>query len=412
MTEVGLSWDMFTAAIAVWLTGLIISFRFLKPGPALLCTTLKVLFPVVFFTWFDYGQFRFFDDIHYFSKALILKHSGITPLDSLLGLSPVPLTKKIGGDHTLYYWWNLFAFQLFGVHYWSAIFLNIFLTFVACLNLIDLLKGYGFSERFRVGFAVFFLLHWDIITWSSLVNLKDTLVLTLSSICILSIDKMLARFSASSQESNLTENIRKPSLLWLIPLIIALILLLQIRHYLPPLIILAVTVYCLAKLPLRKAIPLGLIGIIGIALLKPWESKSLSLLNFSGLPFKSIRFILMPYFWTVDYDYRFTEPAQFLHWIFFPFAVIGAIRLWQAVPRSRFLTLFFFAVVLFYAAVPQLQGTRQRFQLTIIIALFQFNGVVSLLTHKERQRQLQDSVPRYAATLRDSRAPQLVHHRP
>ena len=43
-----------------------------------------------------------------------------------------------------------------------------------------ILHRLGFSRGYIRGCLVFFLFHWELLVWSSLLNLKDTLVMTLT----------------------------------------------------------------------------------------------------------------------------------------------------------------------------------------------------------------------------------------
>src|SRR5207247_646202 len=45
-----------------------------------------------------------------------------------------------------------------------------------------ILHRLGFSRGYIRGCLVFFLFHWELLVWSSLLNLKDTLVMTLTII--------------------------------------------------------------------------------------------------------------------------------------------------------------------------------------------------------------------------------------
>src|SRR5581483_1368055 len=84
------------------------------------------------------------------------------------------------GYHVLYTWWNLLAQHLFGQHYYSSVFLNVLSTFVSGFVFVRILRLLNFPTAYQRGALIFFLLHWDVLVWSSFVNLKDILVMTLT----------------------------------------------------------------------------------------------------------------------------------------------------------------------------------------------------------------------------------------
>src|SRR5438046_1080340 len=59
-----------------------------------------------------------------------------------------------GRVHIIYPWWNLVAIWLFGEHYYSPVFLNVGLTFLAGYFLHRTLGLVGFEKRYRQAFYV------------------------------------------------------------------------------------------------------------------------------------------------------------------------------------------------------------------------------------------------------------------
>jgi hypothetical protein len=363
VVEVGFSNEIVIASVSVLLFGSLITCRSLSLFPSLLIATLKVSIPLFFFSWLDEKQYQYLDDVKYVAKALSLRDGGYTAWNTLIGTAPSSLRLAIQGDHVLYYWWNLLAFHLFGTHYWSAIFLNVGLTFVAALAGGKVWMSLGLTKHHTKYIVAFLLLHWDVLMWSSLINLKDTIVATITLIAFWNGIEVLERRRGFH----------------LLSLFICLLLLSKIRHYVPP-----IFVGCMALtfgIKTRGWLPLfgAALSFLGVIVLRPWESNELGSFNFSNLPFKCIRFVLMPYFWQIESSLDFMEVPQFFHWVAFPLAVFGAWRLIREYPASHFLFIYFSAMVLFYASVPMLQGPRQRFQLVGIFALCQFYGASVLL---------------------------------
>ncbi len=133
--------------------------------------------PLLFFGEFFDGSWCMADDLCYFNDSAAMLRGGFNPISVLITPDGIDaLTTAAVGHHVLYYWWNMVAMYLFGEHYYAAIFLNVVLTFVTGFFLVRIARLLGFSRNYQIGLLLFYLLHWDIITWGSFVNLKDCLV--------------------------------------------------------------------------------------------------------------------------------------------------------------------------------------------------------------------------------------------
>jgi hypothetical protein len=256
----------------------------------------------------------------------------------------------------------------------------------------------GFSRNYERAFMIFFLLHWDLITWSSFVNLKDMIVLflTISSMyCFASLGRQDRRLSAKGVLGYY--------------LLIGLIFFLfgMLRYYLPILVMGGVALWSLVELRrrgLRNLMPvIGLIllcigPVIVMKFVGPAAHESASAGEDLGSYFQptlplypAIRFFLMPQFWTLQADESFLFVSAFMHWMLFIPLIFGAISLWKYSPTTRLLLCYSMVTILFYSMVTELQGYRHRMQLTFIISWCQFQAIWSFLgissaVHAARER--------------------------
>jgi len=375
----GLNFSICMTALAVIVASTLMASRVVPGWLALLLACIRVAVPFFFFALFDTGQWRFIDDLDYFYLSLGMWETGYTPWSILTNSHGGPLVSVIvGSSHTLFYWVNILAFSLFGPHYYAPIFLNIFFTFVSGYFLFKIADHLSFTTGYRQSLFVFFILHWDIVAWSSFVDLKDPVVLMLTTAAFLLIQAAISEFKIR----------------YLIGLSGVLFLFTTIRHYVPPLVVLATAGWVLLQWrDSRKYILLSLFG-LGALLLKPWDTQYMDYFQIQNPLYPALRFILMPQFWTVESPGEdFIEVPQFFHWCFFIPMLLGFLRLAWISPRFRLFLIYFGIMVLFYAVVPQLQGVRQRFQLSFVIIWGQFHFLWEL--HKfSISRSLSDPASR------------------
>jgi hypothetical protein len=167
----------------------------------------------------------------------------------------------------------------------------------------------------------------------------------------------------------------------------------MLRHYVPPIFIVTCGLWIAIQWRHPRKFLLIPIVALGILLLEPWNTKYMDYVRLSVPFYPAIRFMLMPQFWTVlSPGEDFIEIPQFFHWIMFVPMVCGFFFLGRKNPRFRLMILYFGAIVLFYAMVPELQGVRQRFQLTGIIAWGQFHALF-LLHHLVSSYKVRSHLP-------------------
>jgi len=359
MTE-GLSPDLALAALAAFLGAAAIARRWLGWGTALAVAALKVLFLLAWFGLFDTGTVRSLDDLTYYGESSRLVASGAAPWE--LVTDPA-LARELfvvaGGQHVGYYVWNVLALWLFGDHYWSAVFLNVVCTVVAAGALVRLMELAGYGPRAVRAAAVFFLLHWDVFAWSSLLNYKDSLVLCLSAWMVLQGTRFALR----------------PGWRPLLPLLGLSALLAFLRWYAPLLLLVALGVHAAFGARGRRRTAL-LAGALLLALVLRPIGVDASAVQPGGLLPGAVRFLTTPRPWAIEPGARFLLIPAVLHWLLLPVAAWGAVGVWRRHPAARLALLWFAVVVAFYAVVPALSGPRQRFQASFVLALLQFHGLL------------------------------------
>jgi hypothetical protein len=220
-----------------------------------------------------------------------------------------------------------------------------------------------FPRPYRQAALAFFLLHWDVAAWSSFLNMKEILVMTLT---LAALHEALRFFGRPSPG---------PVLFFFA----ALGALLFLRFYVPFVLLLAVFGYLLEKeRSLRRTAALLLIAaaILGLAwwrfdggmsfarYLRPAEI-------FWGIP----HFLLTPLPWNLSPGYRFLYVPSWL-WLALAAPSLGAIPfLWRRHPHARLLFIYLGLLVLLYAVAPDLRGPRHRVQVTFLFAWMEFHAL-------------------------------------
>ena len=235
----------------------------------------------------------------------------------------------------------------------------------------------GFSQRYSKGLAIFFMLHYEILSWSSFVNIKDNLVVVLEIMIFASLLKFLASF-----------NVRA-----LISGFLATIALISTRFYVIFLLLSNFVLTSFSFFNYKKSVLFLFIGSIAsfYTLVDVFPNlfefdRALSAFSryssFDNPIFEGLRFLLTPspevYLSNMEPKYGFCYLALFLHHIFLPLTMIGFIKL----SKNRLffpIALFLIQIVIFYALVPSSIGPRHRYQVVWIFVWCQFHALWALL---------------------------------
>lgn len=354
----GLTVDLLIAAMWCGLFGFLVARRVLPLPLALSVVFAKVMIPVVYFAWFFDGTWTFLDDTAYLDQGREMLQLGYTPLTALAGMKGIRQMMSLShGVHFLYGWWNLLAQYLFGVHYYSAILLNVVVTFICGLFSIHLLRELKFDEQYQRWFMLFFLLHWDVLAWSSFTNLKDVVVMMLTCASLLLLVKFFAR----------------PRLLTLVLCGLVLFIFSWIRFYLPFLILIVAGLWVFSQWHNRRKYFLIPVILVTFYLIFPWRSSELAFVQPAGFIGGILRFPLTPRFWNVEANYSFLSFPAIMHWMLFLPMFSAGFHLWRAYPLARLPLMYLAVFFAFYSVVPEVQDPRHRVQITFLLAWLQFH---------------------------------------
>jgi hypothetical protein len=363
--------------VTIFLIVAVVSFRVTRwPVASLLFGFIKAgIFCWYFAALFD-GTYTFLDDWTYFEYGVLLYREGVR-ISNLADHWQLLLVLG-GGDHFLYYLYNAYAFRLFGEYYFAPVAVNVILTvLIAYFGARLACKELGAKTVTVAGLYAFLLLHPDIVSWSSLMNGKDILVLLLH----------IALLYAGSLclHGNL-----KRALLVALPVVFILFFL---RFYVP----LFFSAALIASIVIRRRIGWRTVGYVVMSLLllagfALWVgagrfvyAADLLLQHFVNPFFGFIRMALTPVPFKTDDAFAFLNMAAAVHWLLFPFAFIGAYRIWvMHTPFTKFFIAYVVVFMALYAVIGELQGPRQRVQLDFAWALFQYVGLLTFVRWTQR----------------------------
>lgn len=372
--------DLMIAAATIFVLGMVICLRVLSVPASMAVAGIKTALPFVYFIFFYDGSWTFLDDMGYLEQGQKLLASGYDPWTFLFSGEAVSrLVALSGGHHILYGWYNLLAQWIFGEYYFSPVFLNVGLTFVSAYFLYRLAIATGFSTPYARGLFVFFSLHWELLAWSSLVNLKDTLVLLMTIALMYTtlrfVQTRWARYAVGTMALFF-------AFFW-------------IRFYIPLLLLLATFLTLLCHLRERRHIwaAIFVASFFGLAYgaYVGWEYLIFQIeqLDFGGkIIFGLSRMVLTPLPWSIEPEYTFLQLPAVFHWLFFVPAILGGAMLWRVRPEIRPLFVYLVIALLLYGAYEELQGPRHRVQLIFIYAWAQFHFIWDVLRKSMSQNKI------------------------
>ncbi len=289
---------------------------------------------------------------------------GYNPVNALISADGLAnLFSLSGGFHIVYGWWNVLAQYLFGRHYYAPIFLNVALTFVSAYFLFRIVILCGFGRKYAKAFILFFLFHWDVLVWSSLVNLKEILVLALTIICFYSFFQIL----------------KTKKNIYYILLAAALFPFLFLRFYLPFLLLIAGLVWVFVYQKGKRKYNLVFVLVIGFILVLNFlgarATDNFGRLDVIGAVPGAFRMALTPRPWALNETSSFLIIPSALHWFFFIPSLFGAWKLSRRSKEVSLLLIYLLIILLFYGSYEAIQGIRQRFQVSFIFSWMQFHFI-------------------------------------
>lgn len=338
---------------------------------AFIAATLKSTLYFVYYNIVFDGQFTFLDDWTYLDLGLKVCQADVgllnlhQTLDDLINIAE--------SNNYLYYLYNCYAFRIFSFGYFAPVALNVTLTAViAVLGMFIAKKEFKLSSNSSKKFFIFLLFHPDILAWSNIMNGKDIAVLLFHVVILYGISIYIEKQYIKS----------------IILIFLGYIILSSMRFYVPVMFFAALI---LAAIFMKKIKIKYIIGFVLFAsgILFYFKSNMIDSAigevkaQFVNPIYGLLRFSLTPIPFHTDYSYEFLNLPATIHWLLFPFFIMGLKVVWnQKTVFSIYFLSYFIVFVLLYAVYDELQGPRHRVQLDFAIALLQFLGLRSAFKAK------------------------------
>ncbi|QYF91983.1 hypothetical protein KY495_14485 [Massilia sp. PAMC28688] len=361
--DFSLSIELLLGTLAIFLFGVVVAARVVSIPVAVAVALAKAVLPFAYFGFFFNPDWALIDGIKYYESGQHFLAEGYTPLSLFDQDAIIYSFTNSGGQHILYDWYNLIAQWLFGGSYAAPVYMNVALTFVSANLLHGIARRLQFGRLYCSALFVMFALHWELLSWSSIANLKDSLVLLLT----------VATFYAG------LALFQQRRLRHALALLVLLFLFYWIRFYVPLLMLCAVLLYVffansgrarlyiIASAALLAGVYVAVMGWAAIA-------EGIGRLDAgAGMLSGAVKVMLIPRPWSLEPEYTFLLIPSLLHWAFLPALIAGAVMLWRQAPVYRLLLIYFLTMLLFYGAFEELQGARQRVQVLFIYAWAQFH---------------------------------------
>ena len=273
------------------------------------------------------------------------------------------MKKTAEGIHIFYGWWNYVGDYYFGRNDFGVSALNVLLSIgVSCIFIL-FSQEVGFSKEYAKCLGVFSLFQWDLLAWSTVVNLKST-----------SLVFFIFLFFYSSFIF-----LKKNNWLGAVGIVIGLFFLIWIRIYIAIMLsgIFAIMVLLETrnkKIVISSFLIIGLLG--GIILNKFGVSKISRFFVFDPNTFfyNIIRFWLTPKPWGIVPHAKFQYFTSVFHLIFFIPFLIGAIKLIKEKKIFWYVLSLLVGLSMFYG-MRELNGVgaRHRVQFAFFICWAQFH---------------------------------------
>ncbi|WP_114793145.1 oligosaccharide repeat unit polymerase [Niabella yanshanensis] len=346
-------------------------------GGAMLVTILKFGLFIFYFTFLCHQMpIVLVDDLTYYEGSLIAydKATSFGYFFSKEGYLEMGALAR--GMHFGYYIYNVIAMHLFGVSYYAPVLMNVLVSVFGAVLFYKILILAGIDKRFSKFAFLLLLLHWDLMSWSSFINLKDTFVLFLTTAALYNIIKLKRNGF---------------NILNLVFLIVILLVFQIIRFYFSYFIVVTTIVFFLSgyayriKSRWKKLVVQGAILIVMpigffIIVIKLFSVQLAALGPSPNIVLGIIRYLLTPVPFQVDPAYWFISLATILHWMFIPLTLYGLYlflrRYFRVLMPFLIMTIL---LTVFYGSFTELQGPRHRIPLLGFIALLEALGIWNFL---------------------------------
>jgi hypothetical protein len=370
----------FLAAFVFWILSILLVQRWLPFRFAAPILSVKFSIPVIY--RYLAGQvvprYNVIAADSWYRESNRILAEGHTPLSLLLeGFDPI--RSIMSTSDPFYWWWTTLWISIIENKVYSPLLANVFVTVIGSVIVVALVGRLGYSYKYQQLFLVFTLLHWDILTWSSILNHKDPIVATIT---VSGIYLIIVALQTTNSRILLGS---------IISLSAVLLIVSTIRWYVPGLFLSALSMWLFIEFvvsddKIRLSPPhivgAGIIGVVSVAFLISWANVT-QRIDLGYLLIGFFRYTLGPTPGGTVSAYTFLNPSAVFHWLFAPVAFLGAVSLLTK-RFERLIIIYGLILVSLLSGVPAAAGPRFRFQFVFFIALFQFQGLWFLITRKYR----------------------------
>ncbi len=278
---------------------------------------------------------------------------------------------------------NTLSAVTFGHNFYGLAFYNILFTYMAGIFFYKLIINMGFKNN-ATSLYIYFILYWEVVSWSTFASVKDTVILFLLVWIIYIVSKII-----------LKQYTRYDFLF----LFLVFYLVFHLRFYMVGVLLGSYGMFYIKQRFVNKSgivnfmkiiiltIILLYIGMILFKLLFPIHYSFL--LSYIGNPaFGAIKYLLTPKPWDVSPEYGWLELSALFHVLAFPFFIIGFIKYYKFNKIFFYISIFFLFTVLFYSLFSYQQGPKYRFQLSFIFVIYEYLGFTLILKkiYKSKRR--------------------------
>ncbi len=359
----------FIVVLCAWLIGIIVGFQYLSARASFLVVTLKIGIVVLYTTsladgsWYTGG-----DDWGYIVRSVDLYLKNVNPL--AIWFTPEGQHLHAFPNAALLKWYNSSLFYIFGPSYYVGLMFFPTLSMVTGVFVVRLLRSSGLTELGSKIGVIFYLLHWDTITWTSFLNLKEPIVT-----CLL----FCALFGASLIPKNIFASIA---------IIGASFFAFQrIRFYFPFLLTTGICLSILShywnRVSVKYLIVSAIAGIslIGIALATKLINPSQILYAYQLADLENVAYgfaksLLSPLPWKITGPAEYLLISSTLHLILLPLTLVGAWFLFRTSLTGKLIVFTWIVGLAAYAVQPMVLSPRHLAPIRALEILMQFRILV------------------------------------
>jgi hypothetical protein len=341
--------------------------------------------PVSYFLfWSAYRPVILLDDQKYFHESIGLFEKAKGSLMYLFSADTIlEFMITAGGYHFGYFVYNYISFWLFGPYYYAPVIANILISVLTASIFYRTIIFAQLSNKASIFIYIFFLLHWDVLTWSSFINIKDTFVLFLS---------------VSALYLMIVTKVKGLTIRTMLLFILILVCFYTIRFYFCFFLGVTGTIFLIMtqlskikgnwmdlfiKISILVVLPICFYIVFIFMYARRIDSIGPQTNIFYGFP----RYILTPFPLNIEPDYSFIFISSTLHWLLLPILPYG---LYLFIKR-HFYTLMpyvimFLLLSVFYGSFAELQGPRHRIPQAAFLCILQALSIYEILASVKKYK--------------------------